>query len=237
MSLILRVPYLKYFDSFKEFRSYSAGPQGNFFAISGPGSNIYNDVAETLPYSSALRTYTNLRNCLVSEREETGQDIVTDLFENFRSCITRMDSKDTYNSRNALLPILKKYIEFRILNWIIGIYLNKTQAAISQDFYLSAGRVIALTNDLYSWAVKRKESLDRMEENNAVAILKGLAWENSGRSRTMTRYIEAMELILGGNCFWSSTCPYYTRHEEEWHSVRNICLTRPKDAAFLKSAK
>ncbi|KAF3384826.1 hypothetical protein F1880_001967 [Penicillium rolfsii] len=28
-------------------------------------------------------------------------------------------------------------------------------------------------------------------------------------STTIESYIDAMELMLGGNCFWSSTCPRY----------------------------
>ncbi|KAJ3578462.1 hypothetical protein NPX13_g2103 [Xylaria arbuscula] len=150
-----------------------------------------------------------------------------------------------YGKQGALPPTLREYTEFRILNvgvmetfmqWTMGIWLDETQATTSRDFYLSAGRVMALTNDLYSWQVERNEYADRswnavpimmkqhkMEEDDAVAALKGLivyheqqtrrlgleAWENSGRSHEMTKYIEAMELMLGGNCFWNSTCPRY----------------------------
>ncbi|KAI3326619.1 terpenoid synthase [Xylariaceae sp. AK1471] len=267
--------HLQNFDSYKEFRSHSAGPYGNFFAICWPGSNvsraklaaeiietlwIYDDVAESLPHSSALQTHANLRNCLTGEREKTSQDVVVQLFGNFKSRLTRMDSKgapalidalrsylDTYDSQDGPPPTLREYIEFRILNvgfgimeifmqWTMGIRLDKTEVAMSRNFYLSAGRVMALTNDLYSWEVERKESADRswnavpilmkqhiMEGKDAVAVLKGLVVyyeqetrrlgievrENSKQSPKMSRYVEAMELMLGGNCFWSSTCPRY----------------------------
>ncbi|KAI3326520.1 terpenoid synthase [Xylariaceae sp. AK1471] len=267
--------HLQHFDSYKEFRSHSAGPYGNFFAICWPGSNvsrtklaaemietlwIYDDVAESLPHSSALQTHANLRNCLTGEREKTSQDVVVQLFGSFKSRLTRMDSKgapalidalrsylDTYDSQDGPPPTLREYIEFRILNvgfgimdifmqWTMGIRLDKTEVVMSRNFYLSAGRVMALTNDLYSWEVERKESADRswnavpilmkqhiMEEKDAVAVLKGLVVyyeqetrrlgievrENSKQSRKMSRYVDAMELMLGGNCFWSSTCPRY----------------------------
>ncbi|KAI0398731.1 terpenoid synthase [Xylaria palmicola] len=258
-----------------EFRSHSAGPHGNFFAICWPGSNasraklaaeiietlwIYDDVAETLPYSTVLQTHANLRNSLIGECEKTSEDTLIELFDKFRSQIIRIDSKgapaiidalrsyiDTYDSRDALPSTLQDYIEFRILNvgfgimevfmqWTNGICLDKTEIAMSRDFYLSAGRVMALTNDLYSWEVERKQSAGRswnavpilieqhsMEEKDAVAILKGLiiyheqqtrrlGLEMRGNykwSRKISRYVEAIELMLGGNCFWSSTCPRY----------------------------
>ncbi|KAJ2991741.1 hypothetical protein NUW58_g2407 [Xylaria curta] len=246
---------MQQFVCYEEFRSHSAGPHGNFFAICWPDSNvrraklaaeiietlwIYDDIAETLPYSSAWQTHANLRDCLIDERNKASWDTIIELFENFKSRITRMDSKgapaviealrsylDTYDSRDALPTSLQEYIEFRILNvgfgimeifmqWTTGICLDKTEATMSRDFYLSSGRVMALTNDLYSWEVERRGVADRswnavpilmkqhaMEEQEAVVILKGLIMYHEQHTRRLG-------LEFFGSALFLHTPPYIT---------------------------
>ena len=47
------------------------------------------------------------------------------------------------------------------MQWTLDIHLDQTEVEASRDYYLSSGRVMGLTNDLYSWTVERTESADR----------------------------------------------------------------------------
>jgi hypothetical protein len=98
---------------------------------------------------------------------------------------------------------------------------------------------MGLTNDLYSWNVERTEAVDsadrkwnavpvimqqyELNEEDATVFLRGLIVHHEqvtrqlgqevirrfGGSHTMTKYVEGVGLMLGGNCFWSATCPRY----------------------------
>jgi hypothetical protein len=39
--------------------------------------------------------------------------------------------------------------------------------------------------------------------------------ESQPMSHDFQRYVEALELYVGGNCYWSATCPRYNRPQEE----------------------
>ena len=122
------------------------------------------------------------------------------------------------------------------MQWTLGISLTPTEQETCHDFCLSAGRVMGLTNDLYSWNVERHDPADRqwnavpvirkqygLSEEDAVVYLKGLIVQHEQRtrqlgaeatrkcegSRKMAGYVDAMGVMLGGNCFWSSNCPRY----------------------------
>ena len=120
------------------------------------------------------------------------------------------------------------------LQWNMNIHLTPDETELCKDLYAASATVMALTNDYFSWDMEKRESTDRvrnavpiavkqygLNETGAKAIVKGLAidaetetWrlgtdlKKSG-SEKIVRYVEAMELMLGGNCFWSATCPRY----------------------------
>ncbi|CAI6072571.1 unnamed protein product [Clonostachys chloroleuca] len=120
--------------------------------------------------------------------------------------------------------------------WTMGITLDKAEQEMCHEFALSAGRAMGLTNDLYSWNVERHDRGERqwnavpviMEscrlcENDAIVFVKGLVihheqetrrlglelQKRSGNSHKIQKYIKATGFMLGGNCFWSSSCPRY----------------------------
>ncbi len=128
------------------------------------------------------------------------------------------------------------------MQWTMGMELNDEEQELCHEFCLSAGRVMALTNDLYSWNVERNDPADRqwnavpvimkqygLGEQLAIVLIKGLIIQHEqetrrlgyelqrycGNSQNIRKYVEAMELMLGGNCFWSSGCPRYNPSASE----------------------
>ncbi len=125
------------------------------------------------------------------------------------------------------------------MQWTMGLHLNEAETDEAHGFYMSAGRVMGLTNDLYSWNVERTEAVDAadrkwnavpvimqqydLSEEDASVFLRGLIVHHEQVTRelgqvllrrfaysdTMTKYVESVGLMLGGNCFWSATCPRY----------------------------
>ncbi|KAJ4297447.1 hypothetical protein N0V90_005338 [Kalmusia sp. IMI 367209] len=127
------------------------------------------------------------------------------------------------------------------MQWTLGICLTRAEQDICHEFCLSAGRAMGLTNDLYSWNVERNDPADRqwnavpvimkqydLTEDDAVVYLKGLIVQHEQKtrqlgaevreryagSRKMAKYVDAMGIMLGGNCFWSSNCPRYNDEGE-----------------------
>ncbi|KAF2636154.1 terpenoid synthase [Massarina eburnea CBS 473.64] len=122
------------------------------------------------------------------------------------------------------------------MQWTLGICLTEKEQEMCHEFCLYAGRAMGLTNDLYSWNVERNDPADRqwnavpvikkqydLTEENAVVYLKGLIVQHEQKtrqlgaevrkqcagSRKMAKYVDAMGMMLGGNCLWSSNCPRY----------------------------
>jgi hypothetical protein len=131
------------------------------------------------------------------------------------------------------------------MQWVMGMELTKMEEELCRDFNLSAGRSMGLTNDLYSWNVERHDRADRqwnavpvimkqydLEERDAVVFLKGLVIQHEQETRRLgaklqrycqnspklQKYVEGMELMLGGNSFWSSSCPRYNPENEDAES-------------------
>ncbi|KAI1390398.1 terpenoid synthase [Hypoxylon trugodes] len=136
-----------------------------------------------------------------------------------------------YRRVNVGFGIMESFMQ-----WTLGISLNEAEIELSRDFYLSSGRVLGLTNDYFSWNVERKEPADRqwnavplimkqynLNEKDATVFLRGLVvyheqqvrklgvelLKRSKNSPKMVKYVNAMGLLLGGNCFWSSNCERY----------------------------
>src|SRR5881628_4063401 len=105
------------------------------------------------------------------------------------------------------------------MQWTLGICLNDAEISLSREFYLSSGRVMGLTNDLYSWNVEKSRSQGRhwnavrvimsqytLKEVDALIYLKGLVVAHEQETRrlgaealrkcesspTMASYVNAM---------------------------------------------
>ncbi|KAI8949500.1 terpenoid synthase [Xylaria longipes] len=261
-----------------EFRSHSAGPFGNFFAICWPNGKtervklateiieslwLYDDVMEDVDHSGAVEVHASVRDTLTGAQKSDKKSVIANLFKNFGTRLNQMDSKgaprvlgslksylDNYDSQKTPFNTIQKYTEYRILNvgygimdsfmqWTMGLHLNEAETDEAHNFYMSAGRVMGLTNDLYSWNVERTEAVDaadrkwnavpvimeqyELNEEDATVFLRGLIVHHEqitrelgqtlmrrfAYSQTMTKYVESVSLMLGGNCFWSATCPRY----------------------------
>ncbi|KAF8967666.1 isoprenoid synthase domain-containing protein [Flammula alnicola] len=74
-----------------------------------------------------------------------------------------------------------------------------------------------------------------LPENQARLLLKGIIVDEEERAKKLCmklesrpdlsselkRYIEALELYSGGNCYWSATCPRYNKPQEEKGKVES----------------
>jgi hypothetical protein len=100
---------------------------------------------------------------------------------------------------------------------------------------LSGGDHLALANDYFSLNMEAKDVTDRVRnaipvlmkqfslgEREAKVLLKGMIVENEqemrrvalelergGISEDVKKYLDGMAVMLGGNSFWSATCPRY----------------------------
>ncbi|KAI1098217.1 terpenoid synthase [Jackrogersella minutella] len=222
---------------------------------------LYDDVIEDVPHNGALEAHARVRDSIVGAPEKkSSKRHIASLFKDFGERVSKMDEEgsprvisslksylDNYDSQKTPFTTIEEYTEFRRLNvgfgimegfmqWTLDIHLDESEMELSRDYYLSSGRVMGLTNDLYSWTVERTESADRqwnavpivmkqynMTEMDATIFLRGLivyheqqtrklgleVLKRTGGSPKMVKYVDAMGLMLGGNCFWSATCPRY----------------------------
>lgn len=124
----------------------------------------------------------------------------------------------------------------------MNIHLTDEEVEAVREFEWTLGGVLALTNDYFSWKKEKLQSTDRVRnavpllmrqyslpQEQAKLLLKGLIIEEEekakrlrlalegpdGLSDDFKRYIEALELYSGGNCYWSATCPRYNKPQEE----------------------
>lgn len=67
------------------------------------------------------------------------------------------------------------------MQWTLDIHLTPTEQDVCHEFGLSAGRMMALTNDLYSWDVERCDPAER-QWNAVPAIRSNMAYLKRTRS-------------------------------------------------------
>ncbi|TFK35720.1 isoprenoid synthase domain-containing protein [Crucibulum laeve] len=126
--------------------------------------------------------------------------------------------------------------------WAMDIHLTKEEFEAVHEFEWALGGVLALTNDYFSWRKEKFQFTDRVRnavpllmnqyklgQDQARLLLKGIIVDEEERAKRlrmelearpnlssdMKRYIEALELYSGGNCYWSATCPRYNKPQEE----------------------
>ena len=113
--------------------------------------------------------------------------------------------------------------------------LSDEDYASIEPYDIAMGNVLGLTNDYFSWNVEKDQPTDRvrngvmvlMKEYNVTAdaarmMLLGIIVNEESRaaklkeerlkrpiSREILQYFEAIELYVGGSCYWHSTAPRY----------------------------
>jgi len=118
----------------------------------------------------------------------------------------------------------------------MNIHLTDQESKAVEEFQWTLGGILALTNDYFSWNKESLQSTDRIRnavpllmrqyslpKEQAKLLLKGMIVEEEEKAKRLRlalersdtlssdlkRYIEALELYSGGNCYWSATCPRY----------------------------
>jgi hypothetical protein len=117
----------------------------------------------------------------------------------------------------------------------MGMALSDKDYASIEQYDIAMGNVLGLTNDYFSWNVEKDQETDRMrngvmvlmKEHNITAdaaktMLLGIIFEFESRaaklkeerlkrpaSKKILQYFEAIELYVGGSCYWHSTAHRY----------------------------
>ncbi|KAF9262057.1 terpenoid synthase [Marasmius fiardii PR-910] len=225
---------------------------------------MYDDITELLPQEEAALEHATVKQILAGDKNGTApgkRNLMTSIFRDVADRMTALDPIGSpwvietlkqyfteYDGNDKTYEDIEDYLTFRHLNvgfrimvsfmqWTIDNYLNEEETKLTKDFYVASGRVMALTNDYWSWEMEKKKSLDRsagirnvipvvmkqfsLSEKDAKIIVKGYAVEaeeimwklgqelkNSG-SQNIKNYVDAMMLLMGGSGFWSATAPRY----------------------------
>ncbi|KAF7362940.1 Geranylgeranyl pyrophosphate synthase [Mycena venus] len=248
---------LKKFQCFaKDSRSHSVGPYGDAYAICYPDGEMW---IEALPHDVASKEHGTVKQLLDHTHNGKGpaEDAMTNVFRDVGARMTVLDPKGApyvlgtlkqylaeYDSSSRTFDTLEEYLSFRTLNvgfrimvsfmqWTLNVYLTSDETELCSAFYTAAGRVMAITNDYFSWRMEKREATDRvrnaipvvmkqyaMSESDATLFVKGVLVDAEqktvrlgkalkGSSENIRRYVEGMEYLLGGSGFWSATCPRY----------------------------
>ncbi|KAF5879411.1 putative sesquiterpene cyclase protein [Botrytis fragariae] len=121
------------------------------------------------------------------------------------------------------------------IRWGMGIALNDADYESIKQYDFTMGNILGLTNDYFSWNVEKNQTTDRIRNGVSVLIkqhnispdaakslLLGLIVEEESKaarlkeerlkraiSHELSMYFEAIELYVGGSCFWHATAPRY----------------------------
>lgn len=121
------------------------------------------------------------------------------------------------------------------IRWGMGIAMSDEDYESIRAYDVALGNVLGLTNDYFSWNIEKDQVTDRvrngvrvlMKEHNVTAdiakvLLLGVIVEEEGKaaklkekrlkepvSEEVALYFEAIELYVGGSCYWHATAPRY----------------------------
>ncbi|KAF5011447.1 hypothetical protein FDECE_2436 [Fusarium decemcellulare] len=127
------------------------------------------------------------------------------------------------------------WISSFFIRWGMGISLSDEDYESIREYDFTMGNVLGLTNDYFSWNVEKHQPTDRirngvrvlMNEHNitsdvAKKLLLGVIVEEEAKAERLKRerlekpvsdelglYFEAIELYVGGSCYWHATAPRY----------------------------
>jgi hypothetical protein len=115
----------------------------------------------------------------------------------------------------------------------MGSVLTDEEYESIKEYDAVMGAVLGLTNDYFSWYVEKDRQRDRVQNGVFVlmrqhgvsaevarVLLLGIIIEHESKaaklreerlkqpaSEEVLRYIEALELYVGGSCYWHATAP------------------------------
>ncbi|KAB8205215.1 isoprenoid synthase domain-containing protein [Aspergillus parasiticus] len=162
-------------------------------------------------------------------------EVLTNYLKTFDSSDEEFVSMERYNPYRVANS--GYWISSYFIRWGMGLVLSDVEYELLRDFDFSLGVILGLTNDYFSWNVEKNQKTDRvrnavkvlMNEYNvsdtvAKPLLKGLIIDEEEKacrlkqklletpdtlSPAVLQYIEAIELYVGGSCYWHATAPRY----------------------------
>ncbi|OQD62687.1 hypothetical protein PENPOL_c011G03526 [Penicillium polonicum] len=151
-------------------------------------------------------------------------------FDNIGGDFTRMEEYMPYRIANC-----GYWMSSYFIRWGMDMTLSEEDYASIEQFDIAMGNVLGLTNDYFSWNIEKDQETDRMR-NGVVVLMKehqttadaakmmllGIIVEQESlaaklkeerlkkpASTEILQYFEAIELYVGGSCYWHSTAPRY----------------------------
>ncbi|KAJ5184525.1 Terpenoid synthase [Penicillium cf. griseofulvum] len=151
-------------------------------------------------------------------------------FDSIGGVFTRMEDYMPYRIANS-----GYWMSSYFVRWGMGMALSEEDYASVEQFDIAMGNVLGLTNDYFSWNMEKDQQEDRMRNGVAVlmkehhttaeaakVMLLGVIVEQESlaaklkeerltkpASKEILQYFEAIELYVGGSCYWHSTAPRY----------------------------
>ncbi|KAJ5631944.1 hypothetical protein N7490_008283 [Penicillium lividum] len=155
-------------------------------------------------------------------------------FDNIDGDFIRMESYMPYRIANC-----GYWMSSYFIRWGMSMDLSTEEYTSIEQYDIAMGNVLGLTNDYFSWNIEKDQQTDRMrngvmvlmKEYNITAeaaksMLLGIIVEQESRaaslkekklkgqaSNNILQYFEAIELYVGGSCYWHSTAPRYRVYE------------------------
>ncbi|KAJ5789033.1 uncharacterized protein N7518_006044 [Penicillium psychrosexuale] len=151
-------------------------------------------------------------------------------FDNIGGDFTRMEEYMPYRISNC-----GYWMSSYFIRWGMDMTLSEEDYASIEQFDIAMGNVLGLTNDYFSWNIEKDQETDRVR-NGVVVLMKeyhttadaakmmllGVIVEQESlaaklkeerlkkpASKEILQYFEAIELYVGGSCYWHSTAPRY----------------------------
>ncbi|KAB8235593.1 terpene synthase family protein [Aspergillus alliaceus] len=153
-----------------------------------------------------------------------------DTFDSSDEEFTRMEDYNPYRVGNC-----GYWISSFFIRWGMGLTLTDAEYESIREFDFSMGIILGLTNDYFSWHVEKDQDTDRVRnavrvlmkeygvlDTVARTLLRGMIVDEeekacrlkekilaSSPSLAIVEYIKAIELYVGGSCYWHATAPRY----------------------------
>ncbi|KAL0057466.1 hypothetical protein AAF712_015893 [Marasmius tenuissimus] len=226
---------------------------------------MYDDIIEALPQEEAALEHAAVKQLVsgdkIADAAPGKKNLRTSIFHDARDRITALDPERApwiigtlrqylteYDGNDKTYDDVEEYCTFRTLNvgyrtcslwvqWTLDIYLNDEETQITKEFDAACARVMALTNDYWSWEMEKKEVVDRfagirnaipvvmkqhsLSEKDVKILVKDLTiqaeevvWKTGLKLKetgtdTIKDYVDGILLLMGGSGFWSATSPRY----------------------------
>ncbi|UJO20326.1 Terpene cyclase ATR13 [Fulvia fulva] len=179
--------------------------------------------------SEVIRAAIDMDNPQASEMIQT----LKTYLDSFDSRADDFDNMEEYTAYR--IPNCGYWISSYFIRWGLGITLTQEDYRSIDAFDRAMGNVLGLTNGYFSWNVEKHQPTDRirnamrvlMKEHNidseaAQSMLLGIIVQEETSaaqlkqrrlqapvSEALGQYFEAIELYVGGSCYWHATAPRY----------------------------